>query len=166
VWHQTHLLPYDEMKELRPGFEPPKPRKSHIDPRHLSLILQGMWGVVNDGGTGARAMIPGIEVCGKTGSAQRASRQFAQNSEDPRLLDDGWFVGFAPCHEPEIVVSVLYENGLHGSWASPIARDVIKAHFDKKARLEWTQRQRERDPARPDRSVPERPALATAEEAP
>ena len=161
VWHQPHLLPYDEMRELQPGFEPPEPRRAHVDPRHLDMILRGMWGVVNDGGTGARAMIPGLEVCGKTGSAQRTSRQFAQNSEDPRLLDDGWFVGFSPCHEPEIVVAVLYENGIHGSWASPIARDVIKAHFDKKARLEWTQRHREQPSAPP---PAERPALATAEE--
>lgn len=111
-------------------------------------------------------MIPGIDICGKTGSAQRVSRAFAQNSEDPRLLDDAWFVGFAPCREPEIVVSALYENGEHGSWAGPIARDVIKAYFDKKRRLDWTRRQQEGErpgPEPPQRN--EKPSLAAAEEA-
>ena len=68
VWHTPHLIPYDEMKKLRPELEPPEPRRAHVDPRHLDLILRGLWGVVNDGGTGARAMIPGVEVCGKTGN--------------------------------------------------------------------------------------------------
>ena len=49
------------------------------------------------------------------------------------------------------MVSVLYENGEHGAWAGPIARDVIKAHFDKKARQEWTQRQK---PVPPERRQP------------
>ena len=164
VWHTPHLLPYDEMQKLWPELEPPEPRRAHVDPRHLDLILRGLWGVVNDGGTGARAMIPGVEVCGKTGTAQRVSRRFAQNSDDPRLLDDGWFIGFAPCREPEIVVSVLFENGEHGSWASPIARDVIKAHFDKKARLEWTRR-RQTAPPEPPPPTAEPPSLAAAEEA-
>jgi penicillin-binding protein 2 len=164
VWHKPHLLPYDEMQELQPGFEPAEPRRAHIDPRHLDLILQGLWGVVNAGGTGARAMIPGVEVCGKTGSAQRVSRAFAQNSDDPRLLDDGWFVGFAPCREPEIVVTALFENGEHGALAGPIVRDVIKAYFDKKARLEWNRRQRQGEPAAPAPAPAQRPSLAAAEE--
>ena len=48
--------------------------------------------------------------------------------------DNGWFVGFAPRENPEIVVAVLLEGGEHGALAAPIARDVIKAYFDKKAR--------------------------------
>ena len=79
-------------------------------------------------------MIPGRSVCGKTGSAQRISRTLAFENDDPRLLDDGWFIAFAPCEAPEIAVSVLFENGEHGSWAAPIARDVIKAYFDKQER--------------------------------
>ncbi len=162
VWHTPHLLPYEQMSELREGFEPPEPRRARVNPRHLDLLLRGLWGVVNDGGTGARAMIPGVEVCGKTGTAQRVSRALAQNSDDPRLLDDGWFVGFAPCREPEIVVSVLFENGEHGSWASPIARDVIKAHFDKKTRLDWNRRRNKQPAEQPSPTLP--PSLAAAEE--
>jgi penicillin-binding protein 2 len=44
-------------------------------------------------------------------------------------------VGFAPCSAPEIVVATLFENGEHGQLAAPIVRDVMKAYFDKKARL-------------------------------
>jgi penicillin-binding protein 2 len=44
-------------------------------------------------------------------------------------------VGFAPRDNPEIVVAVLLESGLHGNLAAPVARDVVKAFFDKKARL-------------------------------
>ena len=51
------------------------------------------------------------------------------------MKDNAWFVGFAPCHAPEIVVAALFENGVHGQLAAPIVRDVIKAYFDKKARL-------------------------------
>jgi penicillin-binding protein 2 len=104
----------------------------------MRTIVRGMWGVVNDGGTGARAAIPGYEICGKTGTAQRVSRELAESSDDPRLLDDAWFVGFAPCRDPEIVVVALYENGEHGPLAAPIVRDVIKAYLDKKRRLEWS----------------------------
>ena len=51
------------------------------------------------------------------------------------MKDNGWFVGFAPRDNPEIVVVTLVEAGLHGNLAAPISRDVIKAYFDKKIRL-------------------------------
>ncbi len=50
------------------------------------------------------------------------------------MKDNAWFVGFAPCESPEIVVAALFEGGQHGQFAAPIVRDVIKAYFDKKAR--------------------------------
>jgi penicillin-binding protein 2 len=96
-----------------------------------------MFGVVNEGGgTGGRARLPGIDVCGKTGSAQLASNDYLQGKVAKRnLKDNAWFEGFAPCHAPEIVVVALFEHGEHGQFAAPIVRDVIKAYFDKKARL-------------------------------
>jgi hypothetical protein len=51
------------------------------------------------------------------------------------MKDNAWFVGFAPRSAPEIVVVAFYEHGEHGQFAAPLARDVIKAYFDKKARL-------------------------------
>jgi cell division protein FtsI/penicillin-binding protein 2 len=52
------------------------------------------------------------------------------------MKDNAWFVGFAPRQSPEIVVVALFEAGEHGHLAAPIVRDVIKAYFDKKQRLE------------------------------
>ena len=51
------------------------------------------------------------------------------------MKDNAWFVGFAPRGAPEIVVVALFEHGEHGQFAAPIVRDVMKAYFDKKARL-------------------------------
>lgn len=134
VWHRPRLIADHEATKILPNYSPPEPRRAEITEEQLEPIVRGMWRVVNDGGTGGRAMIPGRSVCGKTGSAQRISRTLAFENDDPRLLDDGWFIAFAPCEAPEIVVSVLFENGEHGSWAAPIARDVIKAYFDKQER--------------------------------
>jgi penicillin-binding protein 2 len=94
--------------------------------------------VVNEpGGTAARARIPGISVCGKTGTSQLASNEVLKSTKlGQKLKDNAWFVGFAPCESPEIVVAALWEGGEHGYMAAPIVRDVIKAYFDKKARLQ------------------------------
>ena len=94
-----------------------------------------MYGVVNEGGTGVRARLPGIEVCGKTGSAQLASNDFMKGNAHKNMQDNAWFVGFAPREAPEIAVVALWENGVHGQFAAALARDVLKAYFDKKARL-------------------------------
>jgi penicillin-binding protein 2 len=50
-------------------------------------------------------------------------------------------VGFAPRADPEIVVVAMVEHGVHGAAEAPIVRDVIKAYFDKKARIEARQQQ-------------------------
>ena len=51
------------------------------------------------------------------------------------MKDNAWFEGFAPRDNPEIVVVCLFEHGVHGQYGAPVVRDVIKAYFDKKARL-------------------------------
>ena len=96
-----------------------------------------MYGVVNEGGTGAAARIPGVEFSGKTGSAQRISNDLRKSGlvDKDDAKDNGWFVGFAPRQNPEIVVAVLFEGGEHGALAAPVARDVIKSYFDKKIRI-------------------------------
>jgi penicillin-binding protein 2 len=118
VWHRPHLLIADTKNE--------KPREWALNPANVKDVVSGMCGVVNEGGTGVRARIPGIQVCGKTGSAQTENGGKAVNS---------WFVSFAPRENPEIVVAVLFEGGAEGMFSAPIARDVIKAYLDKKARL-------------------------------
>jgi penicillin-binding protein 2 len=101
---------------------------------HIQDVISGMSGVVNEGGTGRFAALPGIKVCGKTGTAQIISLQAQKGGMANNLKDNAWFVGFAPQEAPEIVVVALFENGEHGDKASWIVRDVLKAYFDKKAR--------------------------------
>jgi penicillin-binding protein 2 len=131
VWHTPHLLKQAQA---------PPPRVAHIDVSHAIEIVDALWGVVNDGGTGGRARIPGIEVCGKTGTSQLVSNAVLKSAKLAEALkDNAWFVGFAPRQSAEIVVVALFEGGEHGYLAAPIVRDVIKAYFDKKARTETPQ---------------------------
>jgi penicillin-binding protein 2 len=106
-----------------------------LNPEHVKIVKDGMFGVVNEGGTGIRAALPHLEICGKTGSAQLASNEFVKGSSSKDLKDNAWFVGFAPRDNPEIVVAALWEHGEHGQFAAAIVRDVLKAYFDKKQRI-------------------------------
>ncbi len=115
--------------------EPPA-RKPDFHPDNVRKVVQGMCAVVNEWGTASASRIPGITMCGKTGTAQLASNDLLRLKNSADWHDNAWFVGFAPRENPEIVVAVLWENGAHGDMAAPIARDVIKAWFDKKARIE------------------------------
>jgi penicillin-binding protein 2 len=128
VWFKPHLVK---------GARIDPPRRADLRPENVATIVSGMCGVVNEGGTGASAAIPGLEICGKTGTAQRISNDLAKSNKALALAmrDNGWFVGFAPRENPEIVVVALWEGGGKGALSAPIVRDVIKAYFDKKARL-------------------------------
>jgi peptidoglycan glycosyltransferase len=72
-------------------------------------------------GTGRKAQIGGIQVAGKTGTAQT----------DPEASDHSWFVGFAPADHPRIAVAVFIKNGgaTGGDISAPIARDVMQAYL-------------------------------------
>jgi penicillin-binding protein 2 len=104
-------------------------------------ITQAMFGVVNEGGTAAGARLQGIEFCGKTGTSQLISLEGLKRAgKNRRLIDNAWFVGYAPRRNPEIVVAVLVEHGEHGSSAAaPVARDIIRAYYDKKGQREKKQ---------------------------
>jgi penicillin-binding protein 2 len=86
----------------------------------MRFLRQAMIGVVEaSNGTGKLARIEGMEVGGKTGTAQ-----------NPHGEDHSWFIAFAPADEPKIAVAVLVENGGGGgAVAAPIARRVMKAYF-------------------------------------
>jgi penicillin-binding protein 2 len=138
TWHTPHLLKTLDGKD--------KPVEWKLTPEYVKDVVSGMWGVVNEGGgTGGRARLPNIPVCGKTGSAQLASNEYMKGAgaHAARLKDNAWFEGFAPCDAPEIVVVALFEHGEHGQFAAPIVRDVIKAYFDKKARLTMLQQEKQ-----------------------
>jgi penicillin-binding protein 2 len=138
-WFQPHMV--KDAVHLVPA------RRAEVNLENIGKVVSGMYGVVNENGTGVRAHLPGVAVCGKTGTAQLASNTLLKGTAyGASHKDNAWFVGFAPCDSPEIVVAALFENGEHGQLAAPIVRDVLKAYFDKKARLAQPQPQIARIP--------------------
>jgi penicillin-binding protein 2 len=136
VWHRPHLVFPDEIRAERPDSKIDEVRRFPLKDETVEQVTLGMWGVVNEGGgTGGRARIQGVEVGGKTGSAQVASLELTKTMHAKDLLDNAWFVGTAPRRNPEIVVAALFEHGQHGYLAGPIVREVIKAYWDKRQRF-------------------------------
>ena len=103
----------------------------------LELVKKGLWGVLNsDKGTARGSRIIGIEYSGKTGTAEVISRkEDEEDTEEEKFLPDhlkphAWFIAFAPSDKPKIAVSVVVENGEHGSGAAaPLARELIKTYL-------------------------------------
>jgi penicillin-binding protein 2 len=107
-----------------------------FSPETMALIKEGLWKVVNsDRGTAKGARFPGIDISGKTGTAQVVSRKEEEDEIDEEDIPDhlkphAWFVAYAPSENPKIAVAVVVEHGEHGSGAAaPIAREVIKAYL-------------------------------------
>jgi len=100
----------------------------------VEKVTDGMWGVVNepDGTTSGLVKLQNIDFSGKTGTAQVQSFDL-QRKLGKHLKENGWFVGYAPRRNPDIVVAALVQAGGWGSTsAAPIVRDVVKAYYDKK----------------------------------
>jgi len=113
---------------LKPGYFP-------LSDDTVRQVTDGMWGVVNepDGTTSGLVKLQNIDFSGKTGTAQTESFEL-QNKLGKKLKENGWFVGYAPRRNPEIVVAALVQAGGWGSTsAAPIVRDVVKAYYDKKS---------------------------------
>jgi len=106
-----------------------------IDPAGWNYITDSMLKVLEPGGTSPLAAVPGIEIAGKTGSAQVVSlenRAKFKNNAD--LAQNGWFVGFTPRRNPDVVVCVLFQGGEHGKLAARLATQVIKSYVEKQRR--------------------------------
>ena len=102
-----------------------------LSPIVWAFLRQALSGVVNEGGTGAAARIPGIDVAGKTGTAQSVNK-----SDSAKGQDHAWFASFAPAQDPEVVVVVLVERGGKGGQvAAPIARQIYQAIFLEKVAM-------------------------------
>ena len=118
-WYYTpHFVKSVGGKGALPTYR--KKRHSMVDPVHFDPIVEGMRRVVNEaGGTARRARIKGIEVCGKTGTA-----------ENPHGADHSIFIAFAPRENPKIAVAVFIENaGFGGTWAAPMASLMIEKYL-------------------------------------
>ncbi len=88
----------------------------------LQVLREGLLAVVQGGsGTARGCRIPGVNIGGKTGTAQ-----------NPHGEDHAWFVGFAPADDPQIVACVIVENAGHGSeWGVPAVRNILLAYLKK-----------------------------------
>ncbi len=103
----------------------------------LEIVKKGLWEAVNvRKGTATIARIDGIDISGKTGTAQVVGRKKNDTSDKQavpfHLKPHAWFVAFAPSDEPKIAVAVIVEHGEHGSsTAAPIARELIRTYLGK-----------------------------------
>ncbi len=122
--------------EARKGFayEAPPPHQVQMTPEQNKLVLDGMYDVVNAGGTaGSVSLGSAFAIAGKTGTAQVTEL----GKDKGKLKDHSWFVGFGPAYAPEIAVIALIENaGFGGSHAGPAVKGVFEAYVDPAAFLE------------------------------
>lgn len=92
---------------------------THIPDHYYQTVIKGMRGVVTQG-TGRFSQIPGVEMCGKTGTAQ-----------NPHGKDHSLFTAFAPMDHPEIAVAVIVENAGYGAtYAAPMASLMIEKYLN------------------------------------
>lgn len=94
-----------------------------IDSKYFDPVVEGMYMAVNsrpgEGGTATRAKVDGLDICGKTGTAQ-----------NPHGKDNAVFICFAPKENPRIAVAVYIENaGFGGTWAAPIASLIVEKYL-------------------------------------
>jgi penicillin-binding protein 2 len=111
---------------------PPRVRRViSMDPRHLAMIRDGLRGVVAERqGTAHAESIPGVDMAGKTGTAQ-VSHVTPRNVDMDRVWyfnrDHAWFAGYAPANDPEIAIVVMIEHGGGGGKnAVPVASRVVQ----------------------------------------
>ncbi len=114
-------------------FDRPDPKIVPLNPENQRLVVDGMFDVVNNGGTGARIKMEDFDIAGKTGTAQVVSlgKDVGANK------DHAWFVSFAPAYKPEIAAIALIENvGFGGTHAAPAVRGVYDAYYKKTRNVE------------------------------
>jgi penicillin-binding protein 2 len=102
----------------------------------VEQVTQGMYGVINEGGTGSSLKLQNIEFSGKSGTAQLMSYEAGNKMGGKKGKEtNGWFVGYAPRRNPEIVVAAVVQGSTEhgGTTAGPVVRDVVKAYYDKKS---------------------------------
>lgn len=100
-----------------------------IDRKYFQPVIDGLFDVFNLG-TAHALQVEGIEICGKTGTAENFAKI---NGKRVKLQDHSIFVAFAPRNNPKIAIAVLVENGYWGArWAGPITSLMIEKYLKKK----------------------------------
>jgi penicillin-binding protein 2 len=106
----------------------PNPKVIPIPEAIDQTVVQGMWQVVNAGGTGAGIRMAGFDIAGKTGTAQVVGL----GKDSGKNKDHAWFVSYAPAYKPEIAMIALIENsGFGGANAAPAVRGVYDVYYRK-----------------------------------
>ena len=112
-------------------------KNTSIDSEHFEVVIDGMHKVVEKG-TARIARIKGIEVCGKTGTAENFTKIDGVRTQ---LTDHSIFIAFAPKEHPKIAIAVFIENGYWGGrWAAPIASLMLEQYINKEVKRSWLEK--------------------------
>jgi penicillin-binding protein 2 len=120
-YYIPHIIKASEGVEIDPKYYEKQYTKVSLE--HFPKVIKGMWRAVNSGagmgGTAWVAHIDGIDVCGKTGTAQ-----------NPRGADNSVFICFAPMDDPKIAIAAYVENGGFGAtYAAPMASLMVEKYL-------------------------------------
>src|SRR5687768_5811314 len=133
----------------------PNPKVIPIPEDIDAAVVEGMWRVVNGGGTGARIQMAGFDIAGKTGTAQVVGL----GKDVGKNKDHSWFVTYAPAYKPEIAMVALIENsGFGGHHAAPAVRGIYDVYYRNTRHQEppglVAQVPKNKTPAKPQRAAP------------
>jgi penicillin-binding protein 2 len=121
-WYITpHIVKASEGVEIDPKYY--ERNYTKVDTNEFKKVIHGMWRAVNEpagmGGTAYAAAVPGLDICGKTGTAQ-----------NPHGADNSVFICFAPQDDPQIAIVAYIENaGFGATWACPIASLMVEQYL-------------------------------------
>lgn len=119
-----HIIKKIEGQEIDEKYT--TPNHTTIDKKHFEPVVQGMFDVYNTG-TAYSLRVPGIDICGKTGTAENFKKIDGKTTQ---LTDHSIFVAFAPKDNPKIAIAVFVENGYWGSrFAGRIASLMIEKYI-------------------------------------
>jgi peptidoglycan glycosyltransferase len=103
-----------------------------VTSKGIARVLTGLMRAVVTQGTGTQAALPGVQVAGKTGTAELGPRPGEPppppgQEDTAKQVVDGWFIAFAPANNPKLAIGVMLidASGDGGSTAAPIAREIL-----------------------------------------
>ncbi|MFW5966392.1 MAG: penicillin-binding protein 2 [Persicimonas sp.] len=123
-------------------FPPKLRRRASLESETLEMIQQGLYAASNEEeGTSYKSRPDGIEMAGKTGTAQvhtMGAERVANRDKEFKLRDHAWFATYAPADDPEIVLVVFLEHaGSGGGRAAPVAKEILTSYFEAKVEREF-----------------------------
>ncbi len=134
-YYTPHIIKSIDGETIDKNFTTKK--ETSIDSTHFEPIIEGMHRVYTKG-TASFLKVPGIEICGKTGTAENFIKIDGIKTQ---LTDHSIFVAFAPKEDPKIAIAVLVENGYYGArWAGRIASLMIEKYLKGEVSLKYMER--------------------------